>query len=179
MRVLAFGFRVAAADAGNASTATSARKSHASQLIRDRDTRLRNFAHQCAPARGPYMSPGAAATTASTLRPLKPPHLDRQGSWSHRGEQSDGTAPRRAVRPLPARGQPRGGRGQPRGSEPLLQRRSTKLTARLTQRDEGQRKTPRGSRNTAKTQRRHARRATKAARTLPWPAATRRRAAPV
>ena len=80
------------------------------------------------------------------------PSKPQQGS-PHRAaaEVSDGTAPRRAVRPLPARGQPRGGLGRPRGSEPLLQRRSTKLTARLTQRDEGQHKRHRA----AATQRRH------------------------
>ena len=128
----------------------------------DRDTRLKNVAHPCAPARGPWRSPATASTPASGRAPFEAP-LDRQGSWSHRGELSDGTAPRRVVRPLPARGRPRGGLGQPRGSEPLLQRRSTKLTARLTQRDEGQHKTPQGSHNTAKTQRRHARRANKRA----------------
>ncbi len=77
----------------------------------------------------------------------------------------------------PRAGAADGRAGQPRGSEPLLQRRSTKLTARLTQRDEGQHTTPKGQ-PAAHTQT-HATplRANKAARR--WPAATRRRAAPV
>ena len=90
-----------------------------SKPLDDRHTRLRNFAHPCAPARGPWRPPG----TASTNCEQRGPRRARQGSWSHRGELSAGIAPRRVVRPLPARGQPRGGLGQPKGSEPLLQRR--------------------------------------------------------
>ena len=77
-------------------------------------------------------------------RPSKPPHLDRQGSWSHRGELSDGTAPRRGLRPLPARGQ------RAAIAAPLDEANSAIDATRRRQH-----KTPQGSRNTAKTQRRH------------------------
>ena len=86
LRVVAFGFRVAAAGASNASTATSARKSVAKTgALDDRDTRLRNVAHPCAPARGPSRSPGIASTTASGRAPVEAPTGKVVGQPHHRG----------------------------------------------------------------------------------------------
>ena len=86
MRVVAFGFRVAAAGASNASTATSARKSVAKAgALDDRDTRLRNVAHPGAPARGPSRSPGIASTTASGRAPVEAPTGKVVGQPHHRG----------------------------------------------------------------------------------------------
>ena len=44
----------------------------------------RNVAHPCAPARGPWRSPGTASTTASGRAPVEAPQArTRQGSWIH------------------------------------------------------------------------------------------------
>ena len=68
-----------------------------------RHTSLRNVAHPCAPPRGPCRSPG----TASRLRAAGPVEAPHRSSCSYRMELSDGTAPRRVVRPLSTRGQRR------------------------------------------------------------------------
>ena len=96
----------------------------------DRDTRLRNVAHPCAPARRPEVA-GNRIDDASGRAPVEAPTGKVVGQPHHRGA-SDGTAPRRAARPPPPRGGSRGEGGAAEGQLLLLQRRSTTPTARLT-----------------------------------------------
>ena len=155
------------ASVSNSRDATPPRKTpRASRALDERDTRLRNCSPERARAR-PLEVSRSRSDYCEQQGALRSPH-----TWT--GKAVAAIAGSCRTGPLRGEGCDHSPRG---GSEPLLQRRSTKLTARLTQRDEGQHKTPQGSRNPAKTQRRHARRANKAARR--WPAATRRRAAPV
>ena len=143
----------------------------------DRDTRLKNVAHPCAPARGPWRSPGTVATTASSRAPVEAPH--RQGSGAiifegavgrHRSAASGATTPRAGA----AEGRAGAAEGQRAAIAAPLDEANSAIDAtrrRAAQNATGQ---PQHSEDTAQT-----RAPREQARSTRWPAATRRRAAPV
>ena len=140
----------------------------------DRDTRLRNFAHPCAPARGPCRSPGTASTTYTSRAPVEAP--TGKVVWgSHIIAGSCRTGPLRGERcDHSPRGGSREGAGAAEGQRaaiaaPLDEANSAidATRRRAAQNATGQ---PQHSEDTAQT---------RATRSTRWPAATRRRAAPV
>ena len=139
----------------------------------DRDTRLRNFAHPNAPARGPWRSPATAWTTASSRAPVEAPtpgqarqlEPSRGAVGRDRSAASGATTPRAGA----AEGRAGAAEGQRAAIAAPLDEANSAIDAtrrRAAQNATGQ---PQHSEDTAQT------RATRRR----WPAATRRRAAPV
>ena len=144
----------------------------------DRDTRLRNVAHPYAPARGPWRSPATASTPASSRAPVEAPtgkvvwgsHIIAGAVGRDRSAASGATSPRAGA----AEGRAGAAEGQRAAIAAPLDEANSAIDAtrrRAAQNATGQ---PQHSEDTAQT-----RAPREQARSTRWPAATRRRAAPV